>query len=101
MLKRNLIEYLCQMKAYFTFFLLLIINTSIGQVTNVKAGAWSDQTVWSNNLIPTDTTNIFLSYNIVVDINAWCKSLNTNGYNVTVNMGATLNVGGTNFRDTT
>src|SRR5205823_4689630 len=58
----------------------------------LKTGVWSDQTVWSNNSIPTDTTNILLSYDIVIDINATCKSLNTNSHEVTVNSGFILNV---------
>ena len=82
------------MKAYFTIFLFLLINISFGQVTNVKSGAWSDQTVWNNNIIPTDTTRIILSYDIHIDINAYCKSLNTNGHNVTVDLGITLNISG-------
>src|SRR5438874_12596207 len=86
------------MKALFIFFFLLILKVSFGQVTNVRVGIWSDQTVWSNNTIPTDTTNITLNYDIVIDINATCKSLNTNGHNVTVNSGLTFNVSGTNFR---
>ena len=82
------------MRTYFTIFLFLIINISFGQVTNVKSGVWSDQTVWSNNIIPTDTTRIILNYDIHIDINAFCKSLNTNGRNVTVNPGNRLNVSG-------
>ncbi|CAN5626402.1 hypothetical protein BH10BAC3_BH10BAC3_28880 [soil metagenome] len=72
------------MKTYFTLILLLAINAGFGQVTNVKPGNWSDPTVWSNNKIPTDTTNIILSYNIQVDISANCKSIKTNKFQVYV-----------------
>ncbi len=82
------------MKLYFTTFLFLLINISFGQVTNVKTGAWSDPTVWNNNIIPSDTTNIILNYDIHVDINANCRSLNTNGHNVTVDLGIPLNISG-------
>ncbi len=82
------------MKVYVTIFLFLLIEISFGQVTNVKSGSWSDHTVWSNNIIPTDTTRIILSYNILININASCKSLNTNGHQVTVNPGNTLNISG-------
>lgn len=86
------------MKLCFTSFLLFIINVSIGQVvTNVKTGVWSDATIWSNNIVPADTINIVLSYDIVIDTNAGCRSLNTNGHNVTVNSGFTLNVAGSTY----
>ncbi|HEV8083170.1 MAG TPA: hypothetical protein VGP55_08225 [Chitinophagaceae bacterium] len=82
------------MKIYFTIFLFLLVNISFGQVTNVKSGAWSDQTVWNNNIIPTDTTRIILNYDIHIDIPANCKSLNTNGHNLTVDLGIILNISG-------
>jgi len=82
------------MKALFTFLLFLIINATFGQIVNVKAGVWSDPTIWSINALPTDTTDIILIYDIVIDINATCKSLNTNGHKVTVNSGVILNVTG-------
>ncbi|CAN5600300.1 hypothetical protein BH10BAC3_BH10BAC3_28550 [soil metagenome] len=75
------------MKGIFTPLLLLIINISFGQVTNVKVGLWSDQSVWSNNLVPTDTTTVILSYSIQIDINASCKTLRTNGHLVNVKQG--------------
>lgn len=82
------------MKTYFTILLLVITTISLGQVTNIKTGAWSDQAVWSNNIIPTDTTRIILNYDIHIDISAHCKSLNTNGHNVTIDLGIVLNVSG-------
>ncbi|MEO8111320.1 MAG: hypothetical protein ABI594_14855, partial [Ginsengibacter sp.] len=82
------------MKVYFTIFLFLLIDICFGQVTNVKSGVWSDPTVWNNNIIPTDTTNIILSFDIQVNINAACKALKTNGHQVTVNSGMNLIVSG-------
>ncbi|MCW3091934.1 MAG: hypothetical protein JWP81_3003 [Ferruginibacter sp.] len=82
------------MKLHFTTLLFLLTNLSFGQVTNVKSGAWSDQAMWSNNIIPTNTTNIILNYDIHIDINASCKSLNANGHRVTVDVGNTFDVAG-------
>jgi len=82
------------MKVLVTIFLFLLTEISFGQVTNVKSGSWSDQTVWSNNIVPTDTTRIILNYNIFVDINTSCKYLNTNGHNVTIKLGKALSITG-------
>ncbi|MEO6720579.1 MAG: hypothetical protein ABIN67_09430 [Ferruginibacter sp.] len=82
------------MKVYLTIFLFLLINICFGQVTNVKSGLWSDPAVWSNNIIPTDTTHVILSYDIQVNINAACKTLKTNGHQVTVNLAMNLFVSG-------
>ena len=74
--------------------LLLIADIGFGQVTNVKSGLWSDPTVWSNNIVPSDTTRIILNYDIQVNINAFCKTLNTNGHLVDVNPGKNLSISG-------
>ncbi|MEP6676420.1 MAG: hypothetical protein ABJA78_14760 [Ferruginibacter sp.] len=78
------------MKLCLTTFLFLLINSSFGQITNIKSGVWNDPTVWSNNIIPTDTTNIILNYDIQVNVNAFCKTLNTNTHQVTVKTGMNL-----------
>jgi len=72
--------------------LLIVINPCFSQVTNVKIGEWSDTSIWSNHVLPTDTTNIILSYDITIDSNAICKSFNNNGYNVTVDSGINFNI---------
>jgi uncharacterized protein (TIGR02145 family) len=87
------------MKTYFTFFLLLIINVGFAQVTNVKTGSWNDPTVWSNSLVPTDTTNVILNYDVIVDANDSCRSLNTNGHKVNVTTGIILQIKGGNVFD--
>jgi hypothetical protein len=84
------------MKIVFTLSFIMMVVAGFGQVTNVKTGLWSDPTVWSNNILPTDTSNIFLSFNITVDINGACKSINTNGHNVIINSGVGINVTGSN-----
>ena len=80
-----------------TFFLLMSLSIceSFGQVSNVKAGLWSDHTVWSNNLLPTSIDDVDLNFDIIVDINAACQSLTINGHNITVNSGVNLNITGT------
>ncbi len=60
----------------------------------MKVGQWSDPTVWSNSTVPTDTTRIILNFNIQVNVNAFCKALNTNGRLVTINPGINLLVSG-------
>lgn len=85
------------MKIYLTFFLLLIINSTFGQVTNIKTGLWSDTAVWSNKSIPEYNTNIILNYDITVDYRfCTCNTLNANGHKITVNPGVFLFVFGTN-----
>lgn len=70
----------------------LCLNKSFGQISNVKSGLWSDISVWSNNTLPTSSDEIFLSFDITVDINATCQSLSTNGHNVTVNSNINLDI---------
>jgi hypothetical protein len=83
------------MKASLSFFLfILIMHSGFSQVTNVKTGMWSDQSVWSNNIIPSDTTRIILSFDITININATCRALNINGHHVTINQGIMVNVSG-------
>ncbi|MEO6454407.1 MAG: hypothetical protein ABIN97_10060 [Ginsengibacter sp.] len=82
------------MKTFLSLFLLIINSMAFSQVTNVKVGYWSDQTTWSNNKIPTDTTNIILSYNIQVDISATCKSIRTNGHQVYVGTAVNFYIAG-------
>jgi hypothetical protein len=81
-------------KAVLTIWFLLIIQISFSQVTNVKVGLWSDPTVWSNNIVPSDTTRIVLSYSIQVNVNSFCKALTTNGHFVSVSPGMNLVVSG-------
>lgn len=81
---------------YLLLFLLfpILITQSFGQISNVKSGIWSDQTVWSNNTIPTIIDDIVLNFNIVVDVDAVCQSLTTNGHHVTVSTGVIFNISG-------
>ena len=49
------------------------------QVTNLNFDSWSNPLSWSNNTIPSSNDSVYLSYDIIIDINASCKSFNTNG----------------------
>ncbi|MBC7888471.1 MAG: M4 family metallopeptidase [Ferruginibacter sp.] len=53
-----------------------IIRTNLAtQLANVRAGNWSDPTIWSNNKMPDSLSNVTLAHPVVVDINAKCRSL--------------------------
>jgi len=83
------------MKKVSIFFLTsLFLTQSFCQISNVKAGLWSDLTVWSNNTLPTSIDNIALNFDIIVDINASCRSLTLNGHNAVVNSGINFNISG-------
>ncbi len=73
------------------------LNRSYGQVTNVRAGLWSDTMIWNINALPTTNDSVTLSFGIIVDINAICQSLNTNGHNLTINPGINLTISGGNI----
>lgn len=85
------------MKAFCSLFIFLLINTTFGQITNLKAGLWSDVTVWSTYTIPNINDSISLNYDITIDMNANCRVLNSNGHSVTINTGFNLNILGSNL----
>lgn len=64
------------------------------QVTNIKTGSWNDHTIWSNNIIPDTADAVKLEFDVIVDVNASCKSLTVNGRNVIVNSGVHLTITG-------
>src|SRR5438045_2914774 len=78
---------------------VFFINQTSGQITNIKSGNWSDNTVWSNNIVPGVYDDVLLDFDVVVDINAACQSLKTNGHNITISGGFNLNISG-NATDT-
>lgn len=61
-------------------------------ITNTRSGNWSDPTIWSNNAVPLITDNVLLKFDVIVDINAFCRSLNISGKTITVNAGLILTV---------
>ncbi|UEG50679.1 hypothetical protein LK994_04230 [Ferruginibacter lapsinanis] len=61
---------------------------------NIKAGSWSDPSVWSNNQIPDSDQTIILKYDITIDSNATCKSLSALGHAVTIAPNTTLTITG-------
>jgi len=83
------------MRTISLFFILLFCGyAAFTQVTNTKEGNWSDPAVWSSNLIPNAEDEVELNFNIVVDIDASCSLLYSNGHQVTVNSGAHLIITG-------
>lgn len=80
-------------------FSISFLEYNFGQVTNLSSGLWSNPATWSNNVIPTGNDSVFLSYDIIIDINAICHSFNNNGHTVTVNSGVSLNILGNNAID--
>ena len=76
------------------FNLLFIINPGFGQIHNVKNGLWSDNSTWSNNLLPTLNDAVILNFDITIDVDCSCKSLETNGHNVTINSGINFLIAG-------
>src|ERR1700721_3635131 len=87
------------MKKCIILLVFFASHYSYGQITNVKEGLWSDTSVWSNAMLPVDTTTVILNYDITIDINASCASLNLNGHNATVNTGIIFRVAGNNPTD--
>lgn len=85
------------MKCYSLFLIFLFtICLTHAQVTNTRQGVWSDATAWSSNAVPSTNENAVLNYDIVIDVDAYCRSLNLNGHNATVNSGIQLYVTGSN-----
>ena len=83
----------------FLFFFPLFCITAAGQMTNVKPGNWSDNSIWSGNTIPGSNDEVLLNFDVVVDIDAACLLLNSNGHHVTINAGVNLIITG-NAADT-
>ncbi|WP_153797289.1 PQQ-binding-like beta-propeller repeat protein [Foetidibacter luteolus] len=54
-------------------------------VFNVKVGNWSDPTTWSTGEVPLATDEVTLNFDVTVDVDAICKSLQVNNHNVHVN----------------
>lgn len=81
-----------KMKTFLLPALLLIATISLAQTTTTKQGAWSDASVWNNQAFPGMSNDVVLKHDIVVDVNGFCRSLNTNGFKVTVNSGVNLTI---------
>ncbi|MEP7107923.1 MAG: hypothetical protein ABI760_08070 [Ferruginibacter sp.] len=65
-------------------------------ITSVQSGLWSDINTWSNRKIPDRNTVVILHHDVIVDIDAFCKSLTPyrNDVDVTVNQGKILLITG-------
>ena len=79
---------------FLCIFLILVFSLfrSSSQITNIKAGLWSDNSIWNTNSVPIYSDSIVLSFDVTIDINAYCKSLNVSGLNLTVNSGIYLTI---------
>lgn len=77
---------------------LLFSSVCISQVSNIQSGVWSDITIWPNNELPTITDDVVLKFDITIDQNSYCKSLNNNGYKVIISSGANLFINTANPR---
>lgn len=73
---------------------LSIFCNGHAQINNIKPGNWSDVTIWSTNTLPTATDDVILNFDLVIDVNATCRSLSLNGNNVTVLSGVQFNITG-------
>lgn len=85
------------MKHCLTFIILILTAVlSFGQssLVNIKAGSWKNVQSWLFQRIPSDTDDVLLVRDIVVDTNASCRSLTSNGYKITVAEGFHLAITG-------
>ena len=85
------------MKTISILFLLSIFCYAAAAQTsmvNLRAGSWKMPHTWLYERVPNDTDNVVLMRDILVDVNATCRSLTTNGYNVTVAPGYHLTITG-------
>lgn len=64
--------------------------------TSVRSGLWSDINTWSTRKIPGRNTVVILHHDVIVDIDAFCKSLTPyrNDVDLTVNEGRVLSITG-------
>jgi len=80
---------------------MFFIAAGSGQTTNLRTGLWSDRTMWNTNQVPDSTHDIVLAFDIIIDIDATCKSLHVNGHTTTINPGVNVCVGENNGCNTT
>ena len=52
--------------------------------------------MWSDNVVPGTNDDVMLNYDIIIDVDAYCRSLNVNVHNVTINTGMHLYITGNN-----
>ena len=90
------------MKICFVLILAITWYVSSGQALpqpdtafkNIKAGVWSDATVWSGSIFPGDNDSVVLMYDLVIDVDTRCRALNQNGFALTINPGVKLSIEG-------
>src|ERR1700712_1218873 len=72
----------------------LIFFNGFGQVSNVSVGLWSNPATWNVNRVPLSSDIVVLAFDVTVDANSFCRSLDVNGHNVTIKSGFTLTITG-------
>src|SRR5688572_15735796 len=82
------------MKIIFLSSILLFVHVfATAQVSNTRTGNWSDPSLWSNTQVPNRADSVTLKFDVVIDENAACRFLHTNGHTVTVKTGVDFGVG--------
>lgn len=64
------------------------------QLVNMSQNVWNNSTSWNTLQIPDSTSDVSLDYDVVINVNAFCRSIVTNGHSVTVNSGINLTIAG-------
>lgn len=63
-------------------------------LANLKPGTWKESVNWLYNQVPGEADDVVLMNDILVDADAVCRSITTNGYHVQVLPGFHLNITG-------
>ena len=82
-----------------TLILLLlqhIAYIAVSQTTlvNYNGNSWKDPKTWIFQKVPADTNDVVLVKDILINTNAVCRSLTTNGFSITVANGFKLTITG-------
>jgi len=83
-------------KINFVLLCACISAACLGQTTNLRTGLWSDRAMWNTNMVPDSTDDIVLAFDISIDIDASCRSMQVNGHTTTINPGVNVCVGENN-----
>jgi hypothetical protein len=90
----NRFSFVAVILSVFTAVFMTITADAQTSLVNVKAGTWKNADTWLYQRVPTDSDDVVLLQDIVIDTNAFCRSLTTNGYNITVASGLHLTITG-------